>query len=237
MHKSFNGLKLLKLFTMKQYRYYSIITGIFAACLVISNILDTKFFQIGDTVFPGGIILFPIVYVFGDILTEVYGYAQSRKVIWTGLFSLLLLIITIEITRRLPSASFWQNQTAFDAILGHVPRIVIASVSAYFVGEFLNSFTIAKMKVKQGGKSMAIRFVASTLIGEAADTSVFIIIAFTGTMAIGEMAQVFLSAWLFKVLWEVIALPVSIPLVKRLKKIENEDHYDRDTNFSPFKIS
>jgi queuosine precursor transporter len=222
---------------MKQYKYFPIITGIFSACLVISNILDTKFFQIGDTVFPAGIILFPVVYVFGDVFTEVYGYSQSRKAIWTGFFSLLILIITLEIARRLPSASFWQNQVAFDNILGKVPRIVIASVVAYFAGEFINSFTIAKLKIKQNGKAMSIRFVASTISGQAVDTFVFISIAFAGSMAISEMGQVFLSAWIFKVLWEVIALPISIPFVKLLKKVENEDYYDKDTNFSPFKLS
>lgn len=221
---------------MKHYKYFSIITGVFTACLVISNILDSKFFQIGQTIFPAGIILFPVVYVFGDVFTEVYGYSQSRRAIWTGFFSLLILIISLEIARRLPAASFWQNQAAFDSILGKVPRIAIASIIAYFAGEFVNSFTLAKLKVKQLGKAMPIRFVASTVAGQAVDTFVFIAIAFAGSMAIGEMAQVFLSAWIFKVLWEVVALPISLPLVKWLKKAENEDYYDKDTNFSPFKL-
>jgi len=222
---------------MKNYRYYSIITGLFCSCIVISNILDTKFFHIGQTAFPGGIIIFPIVYVFGDIFTEVYGFAQSRKAIWTGFFSLLLLVLTLEITRRLPAAPFWNDQKAFDTILGRVPRIVIASVTAYFIGEFVNSFTIAKLKIIQNGKSMSLRFIASTIVGQAVDTSVFIIIAFYGAMEIGEMLQVFLSAWLFKIAWEVIALPISLPFVKWLKKTENEDYFDVKTNFSPFKIS
>lgn len=221
---------------MKQYKYFSIITGVFSACLVISNILDTKFFQLGNSIFPAGIILFPIVYVFGDIFTEVYGYSQSRKAIWAGFISLVILIISLEITKHLPSASFWQNQAAFDLILGKVPRIVIASIIAYFCGEFVNSFTIAKLKIKQHGKTMPIRFIVSTFFGQAVDTSVFIIIAFLGTMTIGEMFQIFLSAWIFKVVWEIIALPISIPLVKWLKKVENEDFYDNKTNFNPFKI-
>ena len=130
---------------MKNYKYFSIITGLFAACLVISNILDTKFFHIGQTAFPSGIILFPIVYVFGDIFTEVYGYAQSRKAIWTGFFSLLIMVVFFEIGRRLPAAPFWEQQDAFDAILGKVPRIVVASITAYFMGEFSNSFTYYKL--------------------------------------------------------------------------------------------
>jgi len=228
---------VVKFITMKNYKYFSIITGLFAACLVISNILDTKFFQIGQTAFPAGIILFPIVYVFGDLFTEVYGYSQSRKAIWTGFFSLLVMVVFFEIGRRLPAASFWEHQDAFDAILGKVPRIVIASITAYFMGEFSNSFIMAKLKLVQKGKSMPIRFVASTLIGQFVDTAVFIVIAFAGTMGLSDMFTVFLSAWIFKVAWEVIALPISVPVVKWLKKAENEDYYDKDTNFNPFKLS
>ena len=222
---------------MKHYKYFSVITGIFSACLVISNILDSKFFQIGQTVFPAGIILFPVIYVFGDVFTEVYGYSQSRKAIWTGFFSLLILIVSLEIARRLPAATFWQNQSAFDSILGKVPRIAIASIVAYFSGEFVNSFTLAKLKVRQVGKAMPVRFIASTVTGQAVDTFVFIVIAFAGSMEVSAMAQVFLSAWIFKVVWEVVALPISLPLVKWLKKAENEDYYDNDTNFNPFKLS
>ncbi len=222
---------------MKHYKYFSTITGVFATSLVISNILDTKLFQLGDFIFPAGIILFPIVYVFGDIFTEVYGYAQSRKAIWTGLFSLILLTLTIEIANRLPPASFWENQAAFDVILGKVPRIVIASISAFFLGEFINSFTMAKLKIKQSGRSMYLRFIASTMVGQAVDTLVFIVIAFAGTMSTMAMATTFLSAWIFKVLWEVIALPVTVPFVGWLKRVENEDYFDNKTNFNPFKIS
>lgn len=222
---------------MKQYKYFSIITGIFCASLIISNILDTKFFEIGSSAFPAGIILFPIVYVFGDIFTEVYGYSQSRKAIWAGFFSLVLLVVTLEIARHLPPAGFWKDQVAFDTILGKVFRIVVASIIAYLSGEFINSLTIAKLKLKQSGKAMPIRFVLSTVFGQAIDTAVFITIAFTGVMPMNEMLTVFLSAWLFKVAWEVIALPVSIPFVTWLKKVENEDYFDRETNFNPFKIS
>jgi len=222
---------------MKHYKYFSIISGLFAACLIISNILDTKFFHIGQTAFPAGIILFPIVYVFGDIFTEVYGYAQSRKAIWTGFFSLLIMVVFFEIARILPAASFWEHQEAFDTVLAKIPRIVVASITSYFVGEFTNSFTLAKLKLFQKGKSMSVRFVASTILGQFVDTSVFIVIAFAGTMGIIDMITVFLSAWIFKVAWEIAALPVSVPVVRWLKKVENEDYYDQDTNFNPFKIT
>lgn len=222
---------------MKHYKYFSLITGIFCAALVISNVLDTKFFQVGSTAFPAGIILFPIVYVFGDVFTEVYGYRYSRKAIWAGFFSLVMLIVSLEIASHLQPADFWKDQAAFETILGRVWRIAAASITAYLCGEFINSLTVAKLKLKQKGKSMPVRFVASTVLGQAVDTSVFIIIAFAGTMPISAMVTVFLSAWIFKVVWEVVALPISIPLVKWLKKAENEDYFDENTNFNPFKIA
>lgn len=222
---------------MKGYKYYSVITGIFAACLVISNILDTKIFMIFSLAMPAGIILFPITYVFGDVLTEVYGYAASRKVIWTGFFSLILMVATITIAQHLTPAPFWNLQPEFEHILGKVPRIVLASITAFFCGEFANSFTLAKMKIKGNGKSMPVRFVLSTFVGQFVDTTVFVLIAFLGTMGLNDLVMVTLSAWAFKVIWEVVALPISVPFVKWLKKAENEDYYDRETNFNPFKLS
>ena len=222
---------------MKNYKHYYLITGLFTASLLISNTLDTKIFTLGSFDFPAGIILFPIAYLFGDILTEVYGYAASRKVIWTGFISLLLMVIMFQIANYLPSASFWNHQKDFENILGQVPRIVLASISAYFLGEFTNSFTLAKLKVKSKGKQMAIRFVVSTIVGEFVDTAAFVLIAFLGTFSFGELASITLSAWMFKVLWEVLALPITLPFVKWLKKIENEDYYDRNTDFNPFKLA
>lgn len=190
----------------------------------------------GSLAFPAGIILFPIAYLFGDILTEVYGYSASRKVIWTGFASLILMVVAFEVAIMLKPAPFWQYQSDFEHILGHVPRIVVASIVAYFLGEFSNSFVLAKMKVKQGGKSMALRFIASTFCGELVDTTVFVFVAFIGVMKAGELFGIILSAWLFKVCWEIIALPISIPLVRFLKKRENEDHFDDKTNFNPFTL-
>lgn len=213
------------------------ITGLFAACLVISNILDTKIFKFFSLDLPGGIILFPIVYVFADILTEVYGYAYSRRVIWTGFGALLLMIIALTIVQQLPAASFWTLQKEYDDILGKVPRIVAASISAYFLGEFANSFTLAKLKLQSEGKRMPLRFVLSTIVGQFVDTTIFVLIAFSGEMAVNDLMMITLSAWAFKVGWEIIALPITLPLVKKLKRIENEDYYDRETNFSPFKLS
>jgi len=222
---------------MKNYKYYSLITGLFTASLLISNVLDTKIFMLGSLALPAGIILFPIAYLFGDILTEVYGYAASRKVIWTGFISLLLMVFTFQIAKLLEPAPFWEHQKAFEDVLGQVPRIVIASITAYFLGEFTNSFTLAKMKLKSIGKRMAWRFVISTIFGEFVDTAIFVLIAFSGNMPFTAMVSVTLSAWAFKVIWEIIALPFSLPLVNWLKKSENEDYYDNNTNFNPFKLS
>ncbi len=221
---------------MKVYKYYPMITGLFAACLVISNILDTKIFQFLSLNLPGGIVLFPVVYIFGDILTEIYGYSLSRRVIWTGFFSLLLMVLASTIVHSLPSADFWKLDHEYDQILGKVPRIVIASISAYFLGEFVNSFVLAKLKVRMGGKNMSLRFIASTLLGQFVDTLVFVIIAFTGQMGTEALISITLSAWAFKVAWELIALPFTVLIVKWLKKVENADHYDVNTNFTPFKI-
>ena len=222
---------------MKNYKYLAFITGIFTATLLISNTLDTKVVSIGPLNLPSGIILFPLAYIFGDVLTEVYGYAASRKVIWTGFVSLLLMILTYEIARVLPAATFWNHQESFDNILGHVPRIVVASISAYFVGEFCNSYVLAKSKVKMQGRSMPFRFIASTVVGQAVDTTVFVVIAFAGVFGIVEMASIIFSGWAFKVAWEVVALPFTVTVVNYLKKSENEDYFDTDTNFNPFHLS
>jgi len=225
---------------MGNYKYYSIITGLFTASLLISNTLDTKIFMLGSLALPAGILLFPIAYVFGDVLTEVYGYGAARKVIWTGFGALILMVLFYEMARQIPPAPFWDHQQSFENIFGKVPRIVLASITAYFLGEFTNSFIVAKMKLfakVKGTVQMAFRFLVSTIFGQAVDTTVFVAIAFLGTMAIGDLALITLSGWAFKVAWEIIALPISIPLVKWLKKAENEDYYDKDTNFNPFKLS
>lgn len=222
---------------MKNYKYLGFITGLFTAVLLISNTLDNKIFSLGGLELPAGIVLFPLAYLAGDLLTETYGYAASRSVIWTGFVSLLLMVGTYEVARLLPPASFWKDQAAFVAILGNTPRIVAASITAYFLGEFCNSYTVAKVKVKMKGKAMSVRFVLSTLVGQFVDTTVFVLIAFTGTLPSTELVTVVLSAWGVKVAWEVIALPITIPVVKALKRAENEDYFDTHTNFNPFATS
>lgn len=221
---------------MERARLLPLITGLFVATLLIANTLDTKIFDAFGLYLPAGIILFPLAYVFGDILTEVYGYAAARRVIWTGFAGLLLMVGAYELARILPAAPFWTNQASFDAIFSHVPRIVLASICAYFCGEFINSYIVARMKVAQQGRGMGLRFVVSTIAGQFVDTAVFVAIAFTGTMPPAALLPILFSAWAVKVAWEIIALPVTLMVVKAVKRLEGADVYDRQTNFNPFSL-
>lgn len=213
------------------------ITGLFVASLLISNTLDTKIFLLGSLTLPAGIILFPLAYVFGDVLTEVYGYIVSRRIIWTGFACLVLMVAMYESGRALPPAPFWPNQPQFDAVFAHVPRIVLASILAFLSGEFVNSYIVAKLKVRQAGKAMWLRFVSSTIAGQAVDTTVFVLVAYVGSMALPPLASIILSGWAVKVAWEVIALPITLAVVRYLKRVEGEDVFDTDTNFNPFRLA
>lgn len=218
-------------------KFLPFITGLFTVVLVLSNTLDTKIFTVFSLNLPAGIILFPLGYVFGDILTEVYGFKESRKVIWTGFVALLLMVVVYDVGIALKPADFWKDQEHFAATLSHVPRLVTASIIAYFSGEFCNSYVIAKLKLLSSGRHMAIRFIASTLAGQGVDTIVFVSIAFIGVLPSEALPGIILAGWAFKVCWEIIVLPISLPITKWLKKAENIDVYDRDTNFNPFHIS
>src|SRR6516225_2830619 len=157
--------------TKASFAFLPVLTGLFTATLLISNVLNCKVIRIGSLPFTGGLIMFPFVALFGDVLTEVYGYAQSRKVIWTGLGSLVLFVVMIEICGALPADPFWRHQAAYDAILGAVPRIVAASLTAYFVSEFSNSYVLAKCKIRTQGTFMFVRFVLSTVVGQFIDSA------------------------------------------------------------------
>lgn len=219
-----------------KHKFLLPVVSVFTATLLISNTLDTKIFNFFGLDLPAGIILFPLAYLAGDILTEVYGFATARKIIWGGFASLVIMVATYEIALWLPPAGFWQGQAALEATLSQVPRIVCASIIAYLCGEFTNSYTVAKMKVLTNGRRMGLRFVMSTVFGQFVDTTVFVLIAFLGTFPAGSLLMITLSAWLVKVAWELIALPFTIPFVKWMKIIEGEDYYDRETNFSPFQL-
>jgi uncharacterized integral membrane protein (TIGR00697 family) len=215
------------------FAFLPVLTGLFTATLLISNVLNCKIIRVGPLPFTGGLIMFPLAAVFGDILTEVYGYAESRKVIWTGLGSLVLFVVMIVICGVMPADPFWRNQGAYDAILGAVPRIVAASLTAYFVGEFSNSYVLAKCKIRTHGRFMFLRFVLSTVVGQFIDSATFVLVAFSGTMPPRQMVAVAITGWAIMVLWEVAALPLTLPLVRALKRHEGVDYFDIGTNFNP----
>lgn len=219
---------------MRQYKYLIPITGLFTATLLISNTLESKAFAIGPMTLTAGTIIFPLAYLFNDILTEVYGYAAARRVIWTGFAAMLLMSVFYAIAVALPPASMWDGQDGYAQVLGVVPRIAFASVIAYFCGEFINSYIVAKMKVRMQGRMMGLRFVLSTFAGEAIDTVIFMAIAFIGVFTFDDLISVGLSMWAVKVGWEILALPLTLFVVKKLKWLEHEDYYDTNTNFNPF---
>jgi queuosine precursor transporter len=215
------------------FAFLPVLTGLFTATLLISNVLNCKVIRVGPLPFTGGLIMFPLAALFGDVLTEVYGYAESRKVIWTGLGSLVLLVVMIEICGALPADALWTHQPAYEAILGAVPRIVAASLTAYFVGEFSNSYVLAKCKIRTHGSFMFVRFVLSTVVGQFIDSAAFVLVAFSGNMAPRQMVLVAVTGWAIMVLWEIAALPLTLPLVRALKRHENVDYFDIGTNFNP----
>lgn len=220
-----------------QYKYYDLILGLFVAVLLISNVASSKVLDLGPFTFDGGTILFPISYIFGDILTEVYGYKRSRRVIWTGFLAAFLMSAVFMIVGKLPPAADWPNQDAYDKILGLTPRIVIASLIAYFAGEFSNSYTMAKMKIATKGKWLWTRTIGSTIIGEGVDTLLFVLIAFYGVFSTELLISILISNYIFKVGFETVCTPLTYMAVGFLKKRESCDIYDNNTNFNPFSIS
>ena len=215
------------------FAFLPVLTGLFTATLLISNVLNCKVIRVGGLPFTGGLIMFPLAALFSDVLTEVYGYAESRKVIWTGLGSMFLLVIMIEICGALPADSLWTHQAAYNAILGAVPRIVAASLTAYFVGEFVNSYVLAKFKIRTHGSFMFLRFVLSTVVGQFIDSATFVLVAFSGRMPPRQMVLVAVTGWAIMAFWEIAALPLTLPLVRALKRHEGVDYFDIGTNFDP----
>lgn len=221
----------------KNYKYLGTISVFFVSVLLISNIASTKIVDLKWFTFDGGTLLFPLSYIFGDILTEVYGYKQSRKVIWLGFFMALLMAVIFMVVGALPSAPGWENQGAYDLILGLTPRIVLASLLAYSAGEFSNSYILAKMKIWTKGKMLWTRTIGSTIVGELIDSLIFIIIAFGGILPGSLIITLIISNYLFKTGIEILFTPITYRVVKFLKKSEVEDYYDTKTNFNPFNLS
>jgi queuosine precursor transporter len=221
----------------KSFKHLDTITALFVTVLLISNVASTKILAFGPFTFDGGTILFPLSYIFGDILTEVYGYARSRKVIWIGFVAVLLMSITFIIVGALPPAADWQNQDAYNKILGLTPRIVVASLIAYFAGEFSNSFTLAKLKLITNGRQLWLRTIGSTLLGQVVDTALFILIAFTGIVPNSLLWTLIVSNYLFKCGVEILFTPVTYWITGWLKQQEREDYYDHNTDFNPFRFT
>lgn len=228
----------------RQPRYFDLVMVAFVVVLVCSNLIGpAKAAQIelpliGAVTFGAGVLFFPISYIFGDILTEVYGYSRARRVIWTGFAALFFASIMAAVVVALPPAPTWQNQSAYEIAFGQAWRIAGASMIAYFCGEFVNSFVLAKMKVATAGKGMRTRFVASTIAGEAVDSSLFYPLAFynSGIMPNELVLTLAVSQFVVKSCVEVAFLPITTRIVTALKRAEGLDHYDRNTNFNPFKI-
>lgn len=228
---------------MRNYRYFDLILGAFAVTLVVSNIASTKIATLSlgvwKPVFDGGTFLFPLTYIFGDVLTEVYGYARSRRVIWFGLAMNLLAALVFGLVGLLPTEASSPTKGAFEAVLGFVPQIVLASLAAFFVGEFLNAFVLAKMKVATKGRWLWTRTLGSTLIGQGADTLTFTLLAFgIGANALPRevLWQIIGFNYLYKVGIEALLTPATYAVVGFLKRAEHEDYYDKDTNFNPFAL-
>jgi queuosine precursor transporter len=217
--------------------WFLVVVAFFITSLITANIIAVKLIGIAGLVLPAGIIIFPISYIFGDVLTEVYGYSRARRVIWLGFFCNLLTVIAIWIAQILPPASFWQGQAAYEQILGFTPHLLLASFLAYLVGEFANSFILAKLKIISQGRFLWVRTIGSTLVGQGLDSIVFITIAFWGTIPGAAMISTVITQWLVKSCYEIVATPFTYLAVNFLKHKENMDVYDRTTNFNPLRVN
>jgi queuosine precursor transporter len=217
--------------------WFILITAIFVTCLITANIIAVKLVDLGGFIVPSAVIIFPISYIFGDILTEVYGYAAARRVIWLGFICNLLTVVAIWIAGLLPPAPFWRDQPAYESILGYAPRLLLSSFVAYLIGEFANSYVLAKMKIATQGRWLWTRTIGSTVVGQGLDSLVFITIAFLGTIPFDGLANAIVTQWLFKTAYEALATPLTYAIVMWLKRMENSDAYDINTNFSPLTLS
>ena len=217
--------------------YFIISVSLFITCLITANITAVKLISVFGLIMPAAIIIFPISYILGDVFTEVYGYRQTRRVIWLGFFCNLFLVVVVYIGLIIPAASFWDGQASYERILGYTPRILAASFLAYLTGEFSNSFVLAKIKIATRGKWLWVRTITSTLIGQGLDSLIFITLSFVGTMPAEALLLAILTQWIVKSLYEAMLTPITYKVVNFLKIHEGLDAYDYDTNFSPLTFS
>ncbi|HLX45321.1 MAG TPA: queuosine precursor transporter [Bryobacteraceae bacterium] len=221
---------------LRTYRHFDLLLAIFLVVLLISNLVGQKLCKIGPFVISGAQLLFPLTYIFGDVFTEVYGYAASRRAIWLGFLANGLLAVMGLITVWLPPAPGWPNQEAFATVFYQIPRLIVASLIAYWCGEFTNSYTLAKMKLWTGGKALWSRTVGSTITGQFVDTIILVIIGFGGTAPASTLATLAVSAYVGKVVYEVVATPLTYLVVGFLKRSEGLDAFDYKSNFNPFHL-
>jgi uncharacterized integral membrane protein (TIGR00697 family) len=231
---------------VKVSHWFVAITALFVTALLTSNIIAVKLFFIPGVVLPwsgepvvlpAGVIIFPVSYIFGDVLTEVYGYRMARRVIWLGFLCNLLMVLAIWTGKLLPPAPFWDAQPAYERILGFTPRLLVASFAAYLAGEFANAIVLARMKVLTQGRWLWSRTIGSTLVGQGLDSLVFVTLAFAGIMpSVEALASTILTQWLTKTVYEAAVTPVTYVIVTLLKRIEGIDVYDRETNFNPLAL-
>jgi hypothetical protein len=218
------------------FRFITLV-ALFVTCLIAANITAVKLISLYGLLLPAAIVIFPVSYILGDVLTEVYGFRQARRVIWLGFLCNLIVVAAIWIGLVLPAASFWDGQEAYERILGAAPRILAASFLAYLVGEFANAFVLAKMKIATEGRFLWARTIGSTLVGQGLDSLVFITLAFAGVFPLGALATAIVTQWLVKSAYEAAATPVTYLVVGYLKRSEGLDAYDRDTRFSPLALT
>jgi hypothetical protein len=225
---------------LKSYKYYDFVMAAFVTVLICSNLIGpAKIVQLdGWPAFGAGVLFFPISYVFGDILTEVYGYARARRVIWAGFAGLGFASLMAAVVVALPPAPFWEHQKAYETAFGQAPRIAAASMFAYFCGEFVNSFVLAKMKILTAGRWLWTRTIGSTIAGEAVDSALFYPLAFyaSGIIPNEKLPAIMLAQFVLKVSVEIVFTPLTYKIVGALKRAESEDYYDRNTRFTPFTL-
>ncbi len=209
---------------------------LFAACLLISNILASKIIMIGPWSAPAGVLIFPIAYIINDVIVEVWGYAKARLIIWAGFGVNILAAVFFMLAIAMPAAPFYEGQDAFHTILGSSVRIVFASLIAYLVGSFLNAFVMSKFKLMTKGKGFSLRAIASTLVGEGADSLIFIIIAFAGIFPMNVILGMIVTQALLKTIYEILILPLTILVVKKVKAIEGVDTFDESVSYNPFRL-
>ncbi len=226
----------MTLSTSRHSTAFVLLVATFITTLIVSNIIAVKLMDIGGWILPAGIIIFPISYIIGDVLTEVYGYRRARQVIWLGFTCNLFAIAAIWLAMILPPVDFWDGQAAYERILGYTPRLLVASFLAYLMGEFANSYVLARLKIATQGRWLWTRTISSTLIGQGLDSAVFLVVAFAGILPAGVLVSAIVVQWLTKSAYEALATPLTYGIVNFLKRHEGLDVYDDGIDFNPLKV-